>query len=326
MSYRQNTRIGSIIVVAMATVLAGCGSEEPVATTAAANDAVTASVPTFSEIQAAVSLDDEDAALVKSALGEWREAAAEDVSDAEPFARPRPAMDFVAAVAPSFDNAQLEDLVAFLVAYRESHMRGQRSDGQGDRDRDRLRIHDRLKELLGLSANQTAAMQALHQETRARARELHQAFRQGSITEEQMDERMQALHAAQREKLAEILTADQLAKFDALREEHRARRIERRAERVELRTERHAQWLGVVLGLSDAQKAQVQTALSSLADKQTALLESARGGDVERAEVRLQMRAEREACSKALDDILTDEQSARWRIVRQLHPRGPRDL
>ena len=74
----MNTRFhsGTVIAlgIAMMALLAGCGADEPVATNAATVDAGTATVPTFTEIQATLSLDDADATVVKGALADWSKA------------------------------------------------------------------------------------------------------------------------------------------------------------------------------------------------------------------------------------------------------------
>jgi Spy/CpxP family protein refolding chaperone len=306
------------------TAAAGCGSEEPVAT--AASDTGIAAVPSFSEIEATVSLDADDAAVVKDALAQWRKAAA-DASDAGRMERHRAGMNFVATVAPSLDNAQLEDFVDFLVAYRESHMgdQGGRFQGRGerDRDRDRDRLRDETCEQLGLTAEQKAAVQALHQQTREKMREQHQAFRNGSITEEQLDQAIDALRAAQREKLAGVLSPEQMEKFDALREQHREQRMERRGDRRDAAASRHAEWLTTALALEAGQATRVRETINASTSRQGELPGS---GSADRDQIRLRLRDERAACDQALREILTAAQWERLQSRRRLHPRGPHHL
>jgi len=324
MRHRFYSCTGFALAIAMMAVFMGCGADEPVASNAATGAVVTAAVPTFSEIQTAVKLDDADAIVVKNALAQWQKSAA-GASARGPAERPRAAMTFVAAVAPSLDDAQLGQLVDLLVDRREAHMKATRAsfDGRGHRGK---HFADKLATQLDLSADQRKAMKALHEETRTKARALHEQLRSGSITEDQMETGMQALHDAQREKLSGILSAEQLGKLDALRDERQGNRLARRIERADARSDAHAQWLAEALALNEAQKARVQAALDSFAAKQKAALESVRGGDAAGHGARAQMRAEREARAKALEDILTDEQSARLEILRRLHPHGPHDL
>src|SRR5262249_15775873 len=105
-------------VPAMAALFAlcpGCGSDEPVATEAAENSAA----PSFNEINRSLKLDDADAAVVKSALAEWKRGANAQNAGAPGLAPRRQEMEFVATVAPSLDDAQLTSLVSLLLSRRE---------------------------------------------------------------------------------------------------------------------------------------------------------------------------------------------------------------
>lgn len=94
-------------------------------------------------------------------------------------------------------------LAAFLpaAAYSASHKGGEHPRGPHV---------ERLAEKLELSAQQQQQMRALFEEQR---------------------EQREAMRAQMRGKVAEVLTPDQLAKMDAMREQYREKRKEKRAHR-----------------------------------------------------------------------------------------------
>ncbi len=302
-----------------ATSLAGCRSEEPVATGGTSSDR-TSFVPTLSQLSKAVSLDDGDKRVVAAALEDWQEAVAEQT--AKSFRGHRAGMTFIAEVAPSLDNEQLADLVAFLGEYRDEHKKDMRRAFRSKRhDGERK---EKLAESLGLSEDQQAAMKAIHTETREKMREQHDAFRAGMISEEQKEQSKSAIHDAQREKLAAVLTEEQLTKMDEIRVEHRTKRVSRRIEHLDEGVDARVGWLTAVLGLSADQRSTLQAALDVSAAERKAALEATRDGSVSRREARAELREHHDSTIKALEGILTPEQSERFEIVRRLHPRKAR--
>jgi hypothetical protein len=277
----------AIVAVVMAA-LAGCRSEEPVAIGDETSlEAVP--VPTLTQVAKAVTLDDDDKAVVSAALGEWQKTVAEET--AKPFRHVRAGMAFIATVAPSLDNEQFSDLVDFLGRYRDEHMKDMRREhhAKGGRRGAGAR-HEKLAESLGLTKDQQAAMKAIHTETREKMREQHEAFRAGTVTEEQMEEAMRALHDAQRAKVAGVLTEAQLAKLDEMRDERRERKINRRIEHMDARADAHVEWLTTVLGLSADQRSTLEAALEAAVAERKAGLESVRDGSASRREARVELR------------------------------------
>ena len=231
-------------------------------------------------------------------------------------------MKFIADVAPALDNNQLEKLVALLVARREARreemqtrMRGR--NGNGD-------FMKGLAEQLGLTKQQQTALMEMHQQARARQKEQFDAFKAGAITREQLHTQLQQIRDANHEQMAKILTADQLAKMDALREQRQDRRLDRRMDRVGDHVDQHAAWLNAVLGLSDAQLAQVTAALNTFADAQKAAMEALKANTITRDQFHTQMTTAHDTLEKAITDILTADQQTRLDIVRPLLPHGPR--
>jgi hypothetical protein len=301
--------------------MTGCTDGEIPSTTEAESDLSTSAVPTYAEVSAAVPLDDADASAVKGALAEWRKSVEE--RGIEQRAAPRHAqMQFIAGVAPSLDDAQLSELVDFLAARNEARREEMGARFAG-REHGPGRGMAKLAEALGLSDEQQAAMKALHEETRAKAEEQHDALRAGTVTRAQLHDAMKALHDAQREKMTGILTTDQVARLGTLHDEREDSRIDHRLGHVRERTEEHAAWLDAVLDLSDAQVARVKTALRTFAEAQKSALEARRGDSATRAQLHERMSTAHDALAAAFEEILTEEQQARLEIVHRLHPRGP---
>ena len=121
----------------------------------------------------------------------------------------------------------------------------------------------------------------------------------------------EALRESQREKLANILTDEQLVQLDSLIDEkaleHFAEKLVRIgerdvSERVEGMTEK--------LGMDDEQTAALTVILESAVTSETAILQAAIDGDASVEETREALGDLRESTRAAVEAILTDEQIA----------------
>ncbi len=329
---RLRLPITAAAIALVAFAAAGCNSSNDIASAdTATGTASFATVPEFSAIQKAVTLDDADAAVVQKALADWKQAAA--TSD-RPFGARRAGMDFVAAVAPSLDNDQLSDLVDFLVDYRTQKMQamhrnvaGRHGNGKGKGMNGKgMNRGDRMLASLDLTADQQKVVDALHKDMRDQMRAIHTSVRDGSMTRDQAHDAMTALHESGREKLKAILTEDQMAKLDAAREKRMNDRLDRRISHMEDRSDTHVTWLSTVLGLDASQTSQVRDAAEAVTAKRKAELEAVKEGTLSRDEMRNQARETREAMTRAVENVLTQEQSERLAIIRRLQPQAPRDF
>ncbi len=228
-------------------------------------------------------------------------------------------------MAPSLDNSQLSSIVDYLAAFRDQQMKAARTTAR-ERRGNGLDREAKLVASLGLSADQKTAVDALHADMKTQMEALHASIQDGSVTRDQVPDKMRALHEAAHAKLATILTPDQLAKFDAAHEDRMNTMLDRRIEHLNDRTEAHLTWLATVLGLDASQTSQLKTALQATTAKEKAALEGVREGTLARDASRLQMRETHDAMKQALDGVLTQEQSERMDIIRRLQPRGPRDF
>lgn len=79
---------------------------------------------------------------------------------------------------------------------------------------------DHLKEALGLTDDQVAQIMQIMETTRQSIRSVQQQVRAGTLTRDQAREQIKTLHEQQRAQSEAVLTAEQQAKFAALRTEH----------------------------------------------------------------------------------------------------------
>ena len=231
-------RINAYVTVAMLALgamgLVGCDSGEPVAAGEASGEA-TPLVPGMTQLAQAVRLDEDDTALVAAALGEWQERAGAARSGG-PFRAHRAGMEFVAAVAPSLDNDQLADLVAFLGDFRNAHRKEAREAfiaKQGEIGAEHMekmiarRIEhmderadarvDWLAAVVGLSGEQRSAVRAAIEASEPERRAMLQAVRDGSVTREEAHAAFREHHDAMSRTLSGILTAEQSERLEILR-------------------------------------------------------------------------------------------------------------
>ncbi|HKW15592.1 MAG TPA: hypothetical protein VJS69_13985 [Candidatus Krumholzibacteria bacterium] len=305
-----------VSIAALAALFAlcpGCGANEPVASEAADNSAA----PSFSEVNKALTLDDTDAAVVKSALAEWKRGANAQNAGASGFAPRRQEMEFIATVAPSLSDAQLTSLVSLLLSRREERRSDLRAQFAGKRGGDQLK---QVANELGLNDKQRDQLKALHADTRTKVEAQRESFRKGGITDDQMREAMEAIHKDAHAKLETILTADQVKKLDAMRDERFSNRMERRADNADKRSDAHLAWMVHTLQLSDTQASAVKAAQSTLNDAQESTSKAMQSGSLTRDKAHEQMRAAHDAFAEKLKGILTAPQSQRLEILQPLFP------
>lgn len=241
MKMRIEFLTGALGIAAFAVLAAGCNGTEP--TMAAEGTAGASSVPTYAEVSEAVTLDEADAAVVKSALAEWKEATTKGEPTA-PFGRRRAPSRFVASVAPSLDNAQLSQLVDLLVARREARREEMRAHhkkptpeqmakfrARHDRGDKAQRIERRLEKIgqhvdahvawldavIDLNDAQTAQVKAALTTRSNERKTAFEAMKGESITREQLRERTRATHDALEASLENILTDEQWERLQIVR-------------------------------------------------------------------------------------------------------------
>lgn len=301
-----------LTAAAIAAVSAGC-SNEPLSADAAESPAV----PRFSDINQALKLDDADAAVVKSALAEWKRGANAQKAGARGFASRRQEMEFVATVTPSLDDEQLTSLVSLFLARREANRDQMRAHHRGMRGGDHMK---RITAELGLSKTQQDQLSALRQETRAKSDAQRESFAGGGVDEDQLRSALQRIHQDARTQTEAILTSDQLKKFDAMRDERFEKRVGHRVERASDRNDNRLAWLVRTLELNDAQASRVKIALGTLGTAQETALKGVQSGSLTREKAHEQMRGAHDNFAETLKGVLSAEQTRRMEILRPLVP------
>lgn len=312
MTRPQRLWIAAATLSGLVAVCPGCGSNEPMSASAAET-----STPSFSDINKTLKLDDADGAIMKSALAEWKRGANALTAGARGFAAPRQEMEFVATVTPSLDDEQLSSLVTLLLARREANretMRGHRREMRGGNHMKQITAE------LGLSRKQQAQLSELRKETRAKTAAQRKSFAGGGVDEDQLRAALQRIHEDARTQTEAILTAEQMKKFDAVRDERFQKRTGRRVERAPDRNDNRLAWLVRTLELNDAQATQVKTALGTLGAAQEAALKGVQSGSLTRDKAHEQMGTAHDAFRETLKGVLSAEQTRRMEILRPLVP------
>lgn len=302
--------ITAAAVAAVCAAMSGC-SNSPTSTYAAENS----TVPSFADVNRSLKLDDADAAVVKTALSEWKRDANAQNAGANGFAPRRQEMEFVATVAPSLDDQQLSSLASLLLSRREANRDEMRAHHRGTRGDMRM-----MSKELGLTEMQQKQLKALHQETRANADAQRKSFAGGGVNEDQLRAALQAIHTDARAKMETILTTDQMKKLDAMRDERFEKRMDRRVDNAEKRSDAHLAWLVRTLELTDAQAAKVRIAQTTLSDAQDTSLKAVQSGSLTRDQAHEKMRGAHDAFAESLKSILNAEQSRRLDILQPLFP------
>jgi hypothetical protein len=307
--------IAAAAVTVVLGLCAGCATDESVASPATKNAAMQ-TAPSFSDVNRALKLNDPDAAVVKQALAEWQRSAASNPSNPGVAAR-RDEMEFIATVTPSLDDTQLASLVSLLVARRESNRGDMRARHAGTRNGEAMKA---MSTELGLTEKQQDALKTLHKDTRTKAQAQFDAFDKGAITEDQMHDALGKIREDAHTQMATILSADQMKKLDAMRDDRFENRMGRRVDNADKRGDMRLAWLTRTLVLTDAQASQAQTALTKLSGAQEATFKSVQSGSLTREQAQQQMRSARDAFSDNLKSILTAPQESRMEILKPLLP------
>ena len=308
-----------------AAALAGCNGDAVTAETDT-NDPL--APPAFTEIAEVISLDDSQGETIKAALTDWREASAGQ-SRGRGEGRQALLKDFIAEVALSLETEKLAALVVFVVDHQESRMEAMRGKTQGRRGGAR---HGRghgggqgggMFAELDLTGEQQTAMKEARDAMRETMKALHEQFREGAITEEELHAQAQAAREAMKAAVAEILTEEQLAKLEELQAERMTERLERRLENLGSRIDEKLEFMAAVLDLTEAQQAAIRTIMETAVEDEKAIIQSILAGETSHEDGRTALHDLRAATREAIEAELTEDQLARLEALRPLK-RGPK--
>lgn len=180
---------------------------------------------------------------------------------------------------------------------------GGAKDKAGPVQRDELA---ELTELLGLSAEQVAQVQPILDATRVALEELRAQVKAGTVTAADAHVKVKALHDEQKSQILALLTAEQQAKFSAMREHH--------SDRFDLNR------LTDALGLSAEQVSQISVIQSATVAKLNDLHAQVEAGTLAKEDARAQLDQIRKDTQSAIEAVLTAEQKAK---LDQLLAAGP---
>jgi len=240
---------------------------------------------------------------------------------------PRPMMGFLEECAGFLDQGQFVSLVNLMAEQRSEHMaqRKERREGfQGGfrEGHQRMRRGDG-ENALGLTEEQRTQLRELRQEHRETMQNLHEQFRAGTITAEQLRDQAHANRTAMEEKVAGILTAEQLAQMQERRTERQAKRAERQLERLDTRQDHMASFLTKVLLLDEAQQGQLAELGATLRTRTQTMLQGVIDGSLGREDAMYERHQIRIAFESGLTSFLDADQIQRWEALQSLLPQGP---
>lgn len=212
------------------------------------------------------------------------------------------------AAADAIAAVEANTIDAELLALSESIEFTEDNPETPPTERPRPRL-DRLQEALGLTDDQVAQIEAIINDTRVSLQRIREQVRDGSLTREEAREQIRALHEDQRSRIEAVLTEEQLAQWEALREQH-GRQF-------------HRPPLQRFLQLTDEQAAQLEAIMHSTWEQLHAIRDQVEAGTLAPEEARAQIRALREAEREQIASILDEDQLRRFsRLMRHHRFRG----
>lgn len=195
--------------------------------------------------------------------------------------------------------------------------RGQRFRGQQPSAQDARPDRASRAEALGLTEDQQAQMQALHESFRTEDKALRESL--ADADRDARHEAFEALRESRHEQVQALLTDEQNAQLEAFHTERLANRGDSDRRRGHRGADRGGERpdLGAALGLSEDQSTQIQSLRTQLREQMQSLRASGEGS-------REQAQALRQAHHEQVQSLLTEEQRIALEELRGEHRRGPR--
>lgn len=324
-----------ILILASASCLAGCSDTEqssPTTPLRTGFDAA-AAVPADAEIAGQLGLSEEQMAGLAPALEAWRQGERDAWQSERPHAahefwqgRRERLLNFLASCAEVLDTEQFVALVQMLAERMDSlreQVREYLDAGRPMRDfwGPRFeghhpllgRSHEILEEL-DLTEEQRqqireffAIQLASRSDAHPRDREAMRAWRQ-------------QVHQEWLEFRETVLTAEQGALLEQIREARRQERLERWQERLAVRAERRVSFLTTLLLLDTEQATQLADLVADAVTAAQSALDSHAAGDLTREELRSTLHENRDGLIEEIKMILDAEQLARFEALLELLP------
>jgi Spy/CpxP family protein refolding chaperone len=176
---------------------------------------------------------------------------------------------------------------------------------------------------LNLTDEQLEALRAARAAMHTAVQAAFEQFRDGSLTQEQLREAMDAARESFEAALQEILTPEQLAQLQQNRIDRLVQMIERRIEQHEQRAAHHLELLTQILGLNDEQVATIQEIQAGVVPALQTILAGVRDGNLTPEAAHDALRTLQDDTHAAIVAVLTPEQAELFADLRP-HRRGPR--
>jgi len=260
-----------------------------------------------------------------------------EVADAE-----KPMQTFLLAGADILTPDQFVALVDFLADYREAQReamaevretrfaeRGGKMQGEGRGGRGGFGGRGQQGKGFIDELNLTEDQQTTLKEAREQNREAIQALIEAAGGRGQIDEatrdQIKELREQMKETMNSILTAEQLAQLEELRETRQAERAAERETRFAEKSEARIDFLGQLLELDATQKQQILDIKTETHDQVKTLRENAREQDTPREEVREQVKQLMVGAKETIKALLDADQAAMFEALSNLksHRGGP---
>ena len=184
------------------------------------------------------------------------------------------------------------------------------AEGAGAKDKPGRVQKDELAELtalLGLTDEQVAQIQPILDDTRTALEDVRAQVRTGSLSETDARSQVKALHEAQKAKILALLTAEQQAKFAAMRGHHH--------EPFDLTR------LTAALGLSADQASQIGALQSAAQTRITDIHTQVEAGSLSKDDAKAQIDQILKDTRASIESVLTDEQRAQLAEILSARPK-----
>jgi Spy/CpxP family protein refolding chaperone len=343
------------LVIALAIAAAGCSDSEAESVLVGPDEEASVSdIPAFTlaDLPPALDLTPEQAAAMEGAIdelnrsrssrrerwaralsdeGRWRDRLARLDPEREP-----PLVAFLETSSRTLDTDQFTILCAHLIAER-GEQRASRVGGDGnapgrrertearraERDRQGGRSgHARMAEALGISGEQADRLRELRRSTGDEMRAVIASVRSGEMTVEAGIAGATRIAEAARAEAATILSPEQMAELEELKQERISRGIDRRLENLDDRLTRRGGFLSRVLALSPEQASRVEQLLLASIPERESLLRATRDGGSEPEMALLRGIQLERGLLEQIRGVLTEEQRARLDALADLLPLG----
>jgi Spy/CpxP family protein refolding chaperone len=193
---------------------------------------------------------------------------------------------------------------------------GNRHGGHGDFDCN----HGQMLESLELTEAQQMAIDTLHQEMRDQMQALRQQVGSGGMSDD-LREQITALRESMKTRMQEILTEEQQAQLQALRDgrrsERRCEQLTRRLENVGRGAERRLAHLTTILDLTADQISQVEAIQAGTVEQQRVVIQGWIDGTLTREEARAQKERLHEQTIAQIRAVLTEEQAELFDLLTE---------